>query len=965
MANFASQNPSQFFLWLFRSLGLIAVFAIPMAHFLVPEELNDPMWTRLVIAGFILAHVVGSFVSAWVRRHYRTVVHLTAIIITLYLNFLVFYNDLARATFFSYFLSLFGISLLFREVRIYLILYSTNLVLSLALLPLIDNPEMELTGFALGFGSSMLFGLAGLLMAHRETQSLETQESLLRIINAAAFRQSQAGIMVTSPDNKMLNYNEKLKQVWGITDDMILGNSIEKAIVVAQTRLKQPGHARAVANRIFEDPMLVIDDVIEMKNGRFYHRISEPLLHQEQLIGRIWFYHEITQLKREEAQLVETREQMYRQNEVMVHLASSNAINDGDLAIACQDITRAVATTLQTDGAEIWLFDDAEEVLVHRARYHLGRTAPDDPPLDTLVRVDHPALFSALQYTRVIDAVDMQVDPRTVSLVEAGEPRGASLIVPVRLQGKTVGMVRAYVQRKIDEWSVESQNFLASIGDFLAVVIESSERKATEFQLGKSLAILQAVFELSGLGILVTTLSGGVINYNRLYLELWGLDEEYMENSPATVIAFCQAQLRNSDQLRKSMAFLMENPDQDQFDFLEFNDGRLAERFTSVLEVEGTIIGRVWFFRDITDRIEAEKKLRESEQRNKAILNALPDLMLRLNMEGRILDFKTPESDVFPDLGLDLQDKSFLETFPRAFAEQALAQAEIAQKSGELQAFEIEMNLVGQDRDYEARIVPSSYYEVLLIIRDITERKRAEKELVQRNYELDSFVYRASHDLKAPLNSLMGLIDILRNETADGNVLMYLGLMDKSVVKLDTFIRNLTDFSRINRLQIKYTKVDFNQLVEEIAESLRYMENAQRVERSVTVHPGKPLFADGFHIGIVLSNLISNAIKYQDHAKDRSQVDIAVTVDDKEAVITVTDNGVGIPKEYQDRIFELFFRATNQSFGSGLGLYITRNAVEKMDGTISFESEPGEGTQFTIVIPNQLENILTAGHSDN
>jgi signal transduction histidine kinase len=237
--------------------------------------------------------------------------------------------------------------------------------------------------------------------------------------------------------------------------------------------------------------------------------------------------------------------------------------------------------------------------------------------------------------------------------------------------------------------------------------------------------------------------------------------------------------------------------------------------------------------------------------------------------------------------------------------------------------------------------------------------------LVQRNYELDSFVYRASHDLKAPLNSLMGLIDILGNETQDSNILMYLGLMDKSVVKLDTFIRNLTDFSRINRLQIKYTKVDFNQLVDEISESLRYMEHSARVEKSVKIAPGKPLYADGFHIGIVLSNLISNAIKYQDHSKEQARVDISVEVDEEKAVIVVEDNGMGIPKEYQDRIFELFFRASNQSFGSGLGLYITRNAVEKMDGTISFESEPGEGTRFTVTIPNQLENILTTSHSDN
>ncbi|MEM7039781.1 MAG: HAMP domain-containing sensor histidine kinase, partial [Bacteroidota bacterium] len=207
-------------------------------------------------------------------------------------------------------------------------------------------------------------------------------------------------------------------------------------------------------------------------------------------------------------------------------------------------------------------------------------------------------------------------------------------------------------------------------------------------------------------------------------------------------------------------------------------------------------------------------------------------------------------------------------------------------------------------------------------------------------------------DLKAPLNSLMGLIDILESESKDPNVLTYLRLMDKSVVKLDTFIRNLTDFSRITRIEIQHQPVDVEELVTEIDESLRYMENSGTVIKSVVVHPGVPLVSDGFHLGIVLGNLISNAVKYLDKAKENQWVRVEVFSNPDHAKIIVEDNGVGIPEKYQSQIFDLFFRATNQSFGSGLGLYITRNAVEKMDGSITFTSKEGEGTRFEVTVPN-------------
>ncbi|HEX2901293.1 MAG TPA: HAMP domain-containing sensor histidine kinase, partial [Bacteroidia bacterium] len=275
-----------------------------------------------------------------------------------------------------------------------------------------------------------------------------------------------------------------------------------------------------------------------------------------------------------------------------------------------------------------------------------------------------------------------------------------------------------------------------------------------------------------------------------------------------------------------------------------------------------------------------------------------------------------------------------------------------ALRSGDVVAYEHELELQGNLRDLEVRLTPSGPGEALLMARDVTERKKTERELVQRNHELDSFVYRASHDLKAPLNSLMGLIEILKAESKDPGLATYLHLMDKSVLNLDTFIRNLTEFSKIARLEIRNQGVDFNELISEVTEGLRYMENAERVQQHIELIPGPVFIGDSFHIGIVLGNLISNAVKYQDLKKAEPWVKVQVKTSTQDCQIIVEDNGLGIAAAHQGRIFELFYRASNQSFGSGLGLYITRNAVEKMKGTIEMHSEEGKGTQFVVTLPN-------------
>ncbi len=350
------------------------------------------------------------------------------------------------------------------------------------------------------------------------------------------------------------------------------------------------------------------------------------------------------------------------------------------------------------------------------------------------------------------------------------------------------------------------------------------------------------------------------------------------------------------------------------------------------------------------ERRRSENALKKSLAQNRTIVNAVPDLLLRMDQYGLLIDLKIPESFEFQKI-VSTPAKDLFELFPDALAEKILENAQLTVVSREIAHFEQELKIEGQTQDFEIRIASSGEMEALVMIRDVTLRKTTERQLIQRNFELDSFVYRASHDLKAPLNSLMGLIEIVREQEQAPNIITYLDLMDRSVVKLDTFIKNLTEFSQINRMQLSKDEVDLKEMVNEIFESLKYMDEGKKITKKV-IHPGKTKFiGDRFHLEVVVANLISNALKYHDHQKEAPFVEVEVEFGFQMVEILVRDNGIGIPAEFQDRLFELFFRASNQSFGSGLGLYILRNAVDKLNGTIELESKEGVGSTFKVTIP--------------
>jgi PAS domain S-box-containing protein len=247
---------------------------------------------------------------------------------------------------------------------------------------------------------------------------------------------------------------------------------------------------------------------------------------------------------------------------------------------------------------------------------------------------------------------------------------------------------------------------------------------------------------------------------------------------------------------------------------------------------------------------------------------------------------------------------------------------------------------------------------IAFFIKDITADKNKEL-LMRKNYqqlqkinaELDRFVYSVSHDLRAPLASILGLIEISKLETNLETRDHYLDLMQKSVKKLDGFIRDIMDFSRNARLEVQTENIIFSDLIQEVLDELNYLPEVQYLSIQQDILQTLDFQSDRKRLKVILQNLISNAIRYSDKFKEAPYIKITLRVFGQEAQLNLEDNGQGIGESHLDKIFEMFYRASAHTAGSGLGLYIVKETLDKLKGSIEVKSILGKGTSFLLKIP--------------
>jgi signal transduction histidine kinase len=232
----------------------------------------------------------------------------------------------------------------------------------------------------------------------------------------------------------------------------------------------------------------------------------------------------------------------------------------------------------------------------------------------------------------------------------------------------------------------------------------------------------------------------------------------------------------------------------------------------------------------------------------------------------------------------------------------------------------------------------------------IKKLKKQNTILLNTNSELDKFVYSASHDLRAPLSSLKGLIEIAKEEQDLEVIQSYLSLMKESLDKQDEFIHEIIDFSRNKRTEITKQPVNLAKTIDQVIRHHGYMPNANDIQITTDIRL-ETIPSDPLRIEIILNNLVSNAIKYSDEKKEKMTIHIRTYLENHHAIMEIIDNGIGIKKENLRNIFKMFYVTQNDNKGTGLGLYIAHETITKLRGTIHVESRIYEGTKFTLQIP--------------
>ena len=230
------------------------------------------------------------------------------------------------------------------------------------------------------------------------------------------------------------------------------------------------------------------------------------------------------------------------------------------------------------------------------------------------------------------------------------------------------------------------------------------------------------------------------------------------------------------------------------------------------------------------------------------------------------------------------------------------------------------------------------------------ELKNKIHELERANDELNRFVYSTSHDLRSPLANIMGILNLAKLQQPFDDPHNYYGMIEGCVNKMDVFIHKIIEYYKGIRVDNVNEIIDFSSLLNESIQ-LCNMQNPHIIFE-VAVDQATEFRSDGFRLSLILNNLISNAVKYQRQEEEKPKVKVSVTVSEREAIVFIEDNGVGIIDDHLNKIFQIFFRSTDYRNGLGIGLYIVKEALTRIGGDITVKSDFGKGTRFTLTVPN-------------
>ena len=509
---------------------------------------------------------------------------------------------------------------------------------------------------------------------------------------------------------------------------------------------------------------------------------------------------------------------------------------------------------------------------------------------------------------------------------------------------------------------------------------EALERKTAE--LVHSLAMMRATLESTTDGILVTDARGAVTDFNQNYVAMWRVPTEIIETKDhRQLLEITSRQFKEPEKFLSRIEEIYAFSPPETFDLLELADGKLFERFSRIQVIEERDVGRVWSFRDITERKRAEQELRQQREWFEVTLSSIGDAVITTDIEGKVT-FLNPMAEMMTGWKTAEASGQPLEKVFNTINEDTRKPArnpvDRVLRDGVVVGLANHSALIGKDgteRSIEDSAAPirnttGRISGAVMVFRDVTQRRRAEKALKEADQKKDHFLAILAHELRNPLVPIRNGLQILN---LAGNDLTTAenarAIMDQALNQLVRLVDDLLDVSRITtgKLKLRKERVELAAVVQSAVETTRPLIDEQGHHLSVRLPATSILLdADPTRLAQVFSNLLNNAAKYSEQG---GQITLAAEPVGHEVIVRVTDRGIGISADHLPRIFQLFAQvetASDRSQGGlGIGLSLVRGLVEMHGGTIEARSGgPGRGSELIVRLPQAKPELLSQSQAE-
>lgn len=743
------------------------------------------------------------------------------------------------------------------------------------------------------------------------TERKQTEEKLKQSFSLlqATLDSTANGILVVDLNGKIASYNKRFKEIFNHSNEVLDSKRDEAAISSVLSLLKDPELFVSKINYLYNNPDIESNDRIELIDGRILERYSGPQLLDGKPIGRIWSFIDITEKVKAEQQLL-----------LMAHTVKS--VNE---SISITDTKNRILFVneafLKTYG-----YNETSELI--GKDISLVRSPLNDP--DTTAEILKATVESGWKGEIMNKRKDGSEFPISLS---------TSIIQNEK--GEILGMV--------------------------GVASDITERKKVEEELQAKEAHLSTLVKTIPDLIWVKDINGVYLTCNLMFESFFGASAK--EIIGKTDYDFVDKELADFFRNHDKKAIDAGKPTSNEEWVVFANDGHraLLETIkTPMYDSKGNTIGVLGIGRDITDRKNAEEKLRQSEVKYRNLIETMPDGYYRSTPEGRFVEVNQAMVDMLGYssknelLSIDIKTQLYFKPEDRDNLTLQLDPFDLdvytlKKKDGTAVWVEDHGWFV---RDGNGKII---FHEG--VTRDITERKRSEQQLQKYSEELkelnatkDKYFSIIAHDLKSPFNSIIGLSELIKDDAKVldiATIEQYAGIIHTTSKNTFRLLENLLDWARVQQSQMPFHPVSLvlKTIANEVIELMIEKANSKMIAIINYIPENIIVSADKNMLETILRNLMSNALKF---TSQNGKIELKAIEKKNEIEISIADNGIGIDENDIDKIFKVGTsftkRGTQNEKGTGLGLLLCKEFVEKHDGRIWVESQVNVGSVFRFTI---------------